>query len=123
MTTATESAPVPAPAPGMGRRSSHLSFIMIVGLLLIIGAMLCWHFNVLSRKPRIAIVAGEGPYFDLIVEGARQAEKQYDVNLTVVRAKGDVQADTIRNLMSEDFDGVAISPINPLSEAGLLADV
>jgi ribose transport system substrate-binding protein len=59
----------------------------------------------------------------MIVAGAREAEKQYDVNLVIIRAKGDAQADAVRNLVGQKYDGVAVSPYNPPSEAPILSDL
>jgi ribose transport system substrate-binding protein len=116
----TIEAPIPTPA----KRGGHASFYLLILALIAIGVILAWHFGVLNRKPRIAMVAGESPYFELILAGAREAERQYDVNLTVVRAKGDAQADALRGLVDGPrYDGIAVSPFNPAAEAGILADL
>jgi len=122
--TMTEPMPQsPMPTSARPRPRSHASFWLLILALIVIGVILCWHFGIFNRKPRIAMVAGESAYFEPIVAGAREAERQYDVRLTVVRAKGDAQADAVKQLLNDDYDGVAVSPINPESEAGLLSDV
>ena len=121
MTVTETMSPTPAATPAP--RRSHANFWLLILALIVIGLILCWHFGVFNRRPRIAMVAGETAYFEQIVAGAREAERQYDVKLTVVRAKGDAQADAIRQLLNDNYDGIAVSPINPESEAGLLSDV
>ena len=67
----------------------------------------------------MALVAGEGPYWDLVIDGAREAAEQYDVNLTVIRSKPDepTQSQTIRDLIGKKYNGVAVSPIDPMAQA------
>jgi ribose transport system substrate-binding protein len=102
------------------KRQTHFGFLFVIALLAI-GAL--WWGGAFTRKPKIAMVAGESAYFDMIVNGAREAEKQYDVNLVVIRAKGDAQADAVRNLVGQKYDGVAVSPYNPPGEAAILSDL
>jgi ribose transport system substrate-binding protein len=118
MTTTDQ--PAPASQPAQPKSQTHFGFLFIIALLAI-GAL--WWGGAFTRKPRIALVAGESSYFDMIVAGAREAEKQYDVNLVVIRAKGDAQADAVRNLVGQKYDGVAVSPYNPPAEAPILSDL
>src|SRR5881392_1824910 len=94
---------------------------LLVIMILAVG-VLVW-FGAFKPKPRIAMVAGESPYFELVISGAREAARQYDADLTVIRAKGDVQADAIRNLIGKKYDGAAVSPFNPITEAPILAQL
>src|SRR5688572_9679793 len=121
--TMTDSTTAPAPAPIPSRKRGRAVFYVLSVALITIGLILLWHFGVFSRKPRIAIVAGEGSYFDLIVAGAREAERQYDVRISVVRVKGDAQEAALRDLVGKGYDGVAVSPFNPTTEAAILSDV
>jgi ribose transport system substrate-binding protein len=120
MTTQTESSPASVPVPAAKPRRTHFGFLLV---LLLIALAALWYAGVFARKPHIALVAGEGPYFDMILAGAREAEKQYDVDLTIIRAKGDVQADAVRGLLDKKYDGIAVSPFDPAAEAALLSDV
>ena len=131
MTSATDSSsPVPSPAPAVGststspssrpRSKTHFGWLLIL-LLLTVGAL--WWAGALRPKPRLAIVAGQTPYFDLVVKGAQEAARQYDVDLDVIRAKGDAQADAIRGLLGKRYAGIAVSPFNPPAEAALLGEL
>jgi len=110
----------PTDLPSNPKRQTHFGFLFVVALLAI-GAL--WWGGAFTRKPKIVLVAGESSYFDMIVNGAREAEKQYDVNLVIIRAKGDAQADAVRNLVGQKYDGVAVSPYNPPAEAAILSDL
>ena len=121
MTTSTTESPATSPSPSSRPRSrTHFGWLLIL-LLLAVGAL--WWAGALRPKPHIAMVAGESPYFELIIQGAREAARQYDVDLDVLRAKGDAQADAIRSLIGKKYDGVAISPFNPPAEAALLGEI
>src|SRR5262245_58232647 len=106
--------------PAKPKAQTHFGFLLVI-VLLALAAL--WWGGAFTRKPHIVIVAGESSYFDMIVAGAREAEKQYDVNLVVIRAKGDAQADAVRNLIGQKYDGVAVSPYNPPGEAPILSDL
>lgn len=118
--TTTDPTSNPSSQSSQPKSQTHFGFLFIIALLAI-GAL--WWGGAFTRKPKIAIVAGESAYFDMIVAGAREAEKQYDVNLTIIRAKGDAQADAVRNLVGQKYDGVAVSPYNPPAEAPILSDL
>ena len=118
-TTPTQPPPAPRPQakPGFHWISIGLLAVAAVVILLLAGAF--------ERNPRVAIVAGEGGYWDLVLDGAREAADQYDVNLTVIRSKPDepTQSQTIRDLMGKKFDGVAVSPVDPMTQAVVLAEL
>lgn len=107
-------------SPSSSSAGTNFTRLLVIILLAI---MLLWYFGAFKRKPRVAIVVGEGPYFDLVLSGAREAERQYDATLTVVRVKGDQQGDAIRALVDQGYDGVAVSPFNPPAEAAILSDL
>lgn len=118
MTTTTAADLSPSSAKPRGR-TNIIRLLVIVILAL---GVLIW-FGAFKPKPRVAMVAGESPYFELIISGAKEAARQYDVDLTVVRARGDAQADAIRGLVGQKYDGVAVSPFNPSGEAALLSQL
>ena len=109
-------------APAKARAHTHWVLIAIVLVLL---GLVLWYAGVLRPRPDIAIVAGESPYWDLVIKGAQEAADKYDVNLTVLRAKADVDAQSarIREVSGRKLDGIGISPLNPAAEAALLFDV
>jgi ribose transport system substrate-binding protein len=123
MTTTTSSDPSmtsPPPPPARPRSRTHFGWLLV---LIILAAVVLWYFGALRPKPKIAMVAGESPYFELIISGAREAARQYDCDLTVIRAKGDAQADAIKGIIGKKYDGVAVSPFNPSAEAALLVEL
>src|SRR5206468_10607786 len=122
MTATIESTTPSGNANQPSRRSSHALFYVMMLALLVIGAILCWHFGVFSRSPRLALVVGEAPYWDLVIRGAQDAADRYDVKLTVIRSKPDVdaQSEIFRDVAGREFDGVAVSPVSPQAQAAVL---
>src|SRR5688572_7724293 len=115
---ARDAAATPArPAPKF-----HWLFFLV--LIIAAGAIL-WTAGALRPEPRVVIVTSDQPYWDLIIKGAQEAADQYDVKLTVHRAKPDVESQTqmIRSLVDQKFDGIAVSPIDPMAQAAVLAEV
>jgi ribose transport system substrate-binding protein len=123
-TTTTTSPPTTTARPKEPR--IHRWVIGFVVLAVVVGLGVLWSLGSLRSKPRVALVtSGEGPYWDLVISGANEAARQYDVDLTVVRSKSDsvTQTQLIRDLLPQKFDGIAISPIEPQTEATMLAEV
>jgi len=99
---------------------------MLFLLLIAAGVAILFLAGAFRRTPRIAIVtAGDTPYWDLVIAGAKEAASAYDVELTVIKSKTDAQAQTdgIRQLLNQKFDGIGVSPVNPSAQAGVLYDV
>jgi ribose transport system substrate-binding protein len=117
----------PAPAPHTGapqqRRGTRLWLLIVMVLV----GLAVWYFAIYKPTPRVVLItSGDGPYWDAVIAGARDAAEQYDVKLVVDRIKSDpyVQADTIKKRLAEKkLDGVAISPLNASVQANLLADI
>jgi ribose transport system substrate-binding protein len=63
------------------------------------------------------ITAGTSPYWNKVMEGARDAAKAEGVELTIYQPK-DVkdQSDQIRQQTHSDIDGMAVSPLNAVTE-------
>ena len=123
MTTETQSTPG-AGAPA--KRHKLVTPLHIIELLIIVGLLLLY-FGFFKNTPRVAIItSGEGPYWDLVELGAKRAAEVGEIDVDVIRCKTDVQAqtDAIRAaLAAKKYDGIAISPINPLAEAIVLSEV
>jgi ribose transport system substrate-binding protein len=121
---APPAAPDAAAAPPRRIPPSHYVFFM---LLVAAGVAILFLAGAFRRTPRLAIVtAGDTPYWDLVIKGARDAADAYDVNLTVIKSKTDplAQTEAILGLLKQQkYDGIGISPVNPLSQSGVLADV
>ncbi|HRK30163.1 MAG TPA: substrate-binding domain-containing protein [Tepidisphaeraceae bacterium] len=112
--------------PAGARRASAVAWV-IIALLLIVGGFMLWRVGVFTPSPKVALVtSGEGPYWDLVIAGAREAAEAFDVKLSIVKSKSDSEAQSasIRELLAKGkYDGVAVSPVNPIAEAAVLADV
>lgn len=127
MITASSSAghqPAATAPPQAAARST--TWVVLVGLaILIIGAIL-WFQGAFSPRPRVALVtASAGPYWDLIVKGAQDAAERYGVRLEVVRPPSDEpsQSKAIASLVGQGYDGVAVSPNDAVRQARLLAEL
>jgi ribose transport system substrate-binding protein len=116
----------PAQTPSKPASSHKLATFLII-IILILGGALCWQAGVFGQSnPKVALVtSGDTPYWDRVIEGAQDAAKQYDVDLTVIRVKTDPAAQTqaVEDLLKDKWDGIAISPVSPNSQANLLASV
>ena len=113
----THSHPAPRNKPGF-----HWAFF---GLLIVAAVAILFLAGVFKRNPRIALIAGESAYWDLVINGANEAAKQYDVKLTVVRSKPDEtsQSQMIRDLIGKKYDGIAVSPVAPETQVVLLSEL
>jgi ribose transport system substrate-binding protein len=92
---------------------------------LLVAVGILWYFGIFARKPKMVLVTSDIPYWDLVIDGADQAARLYDVNLTVVRTKADESSQTqaLKDLLKDKYVGVAVSPLNPRTQAGVLADL
>jgi len=118
MTTAQADTPSTKPQHGG-------AWFRVIALLVIAG-LLMWHFDVFKSKTRVAIVtSSDTPYWDMVIDGANEAARTYDVKLTVIKSKPDLEAQTqaIRDLINDHYDGIAVSPISPMTQAMLLMEV
>jgi ribose transport system substrate-binding protein len=119
------SPPGGAPRDASPQRRTGTRLWLLVLLVLIAAGV--WYFVVYTRTPRVVLItSGDTPYWDPVIAGARDAARQFDVDLVVDRIKSDpyVQAETIKKRLAErNLDGVAISPLNASIQANLLADI
>src|SRR5438128_8552141 len=107
MTTTTDT----APRSRTGRWVAYL----VIAAAAIVGAL--WIAGAFRPQPRVAIVtAAQGPYWDMIIRGAEDAAEKAHAKLTIVRSAGDEASQTrdIRALIGQGYDGVGISPNDPL---------
>jgi ribose transport system substrate-binding protein len=130
MTTDAPSPSTPSAAAGPAPHHAHRHHTarwLIVLLVVLIGLLFIAYFaGLLQPRPKVALVtASEGPYWDLIIKGARSAADRHRVKLQVVTAHGDEasQTEAIRSLVGKGFDGVAISPNDPPRQAAALAEI
>ena len=123
MTTTTPITPSNAPADRSSRTARRLLVLLV---LLICAMLLLYAAGVFRPRPKIALVtASTGPYWDLIIKGARHAADRHKVSLTILESRGDElsQSEAIRGLIGQGYDGVAISPNDPPRQAAVLAEI
>lgn len=114
-------------APKVGTVGSRM-LIRVLGLLIIANiAFTVYVWNKLpadnDEQTHIAFVtASDAPYWELAIQGARDAAEQHNVKLDVYRpAQGpDEQTVILRGLSLSNVDGIAVSPAQPAEQASLL---
>jgi ribose transport system substrate-binding protein len=114
--------------PPPAKASSNAGFYaaVIIPILAAIGVMAYLNRDALRPTPKVAIVTStDDSYWDLVIKGARDAAKDYNVELTAVRSKPDepTQSQHVRNLLGEGMHGIGISPVDPVAQQSLLAQV
>lgn len=79
-----------------------------------------------SKPARVLFLAGgDSPFWQLTAAGAKAAAAQFDVKLSVQLPRGgqSEQSERLKNVSSEEFDGVAISPRAPQDQSPALRDL
>src|SRR5688572_6486311 len=121
MTLDTTTPPTrPAARSGTGRKILALLAVVIafVAILFFTGP--------LKPRPNIAIVTGgQTPYWDQVLRGASDAAERHKVNLIKITPPSTAPAQTqaLRELLDEDLDGVAVSVLEPITQAEALAEL
>ena len=122
MTTQADAPSTPS-SPSRPRRIVTPFRVIIV---LALFALLAWNLGLFKRTPRVAIItSGDSKYWDPVEAGADAAAKLWDVDVRVIRVKTDLaaQMDAIKQATNDNYDAIAISPINPDGQATVLADL
>ncbi len=94
-----------------------------IGIFVAIALALLWVAGIFKSNPKVALItSGEGPYWDLVVAGAKVAAQDNDATLEIIRCKSDADAqlEAIRQVASGRFAGVGVSPIDPVRESSAL---
>src|SRR5688500_5020851 len=104
----------PARRPGTARK--------LLALLAVVSAFVAilYFTGPLKPRPNIAIVTGgQTPYWDQVLRGATDAAERYKVDLTKLTPPSTAPAQTqaLRELLDEDLDGVAVSVLEPITQA------
>jgi ribose transport system substrate-binding protein len=111
----------PQPQP---RRNGRWLLVFLIGIGAIAAAM--YYSGAFQHKPKIAIVtASQGPYWDQIVRGATDAAGASNADVKIIRGAADeaTQTQAIRDLVGQGYDGVGVSPNDPIRQAGTLSDL
>lgn len=106
------------------RKAHLLPYLIVLALLIALGIYV--YSNAAPSRPRLAIVtASSGPYWDLIIRGAKDAADKYGARLDIVTPPSnlDAQTDAIRKLIGQGYGGVAVSPNDPVRQADTLSDL
>jgi ribose transport system substrate-binding protein len=102
-------------------------WVVLAAFAILVVAGVLWMEGVFTPKPRVALVTASptGKYWELIVEGARDAARRHDVRLDVIRpAAGEAaQSKAINDLVGAGYDGVAVSPNDSVRQARTLGEV
>jgi ribose transport system substrate-binding protein len=103
---------------------SHLPAILIVVVALVIAGAV-YFTKAVDRTPtlKLALVTNhQGPFWDPVIRGAQDAAPESKVEVIVVKSEpdADAQAKHVRDLLAQGVDGIAISPINPETQAAVL---
>jgi ribose transport system substrate-binding protein len=112
-------------APVKRRTGLLVALVLIVAVAAAVVVILS-ATGILRSRPRVAIVtAGQTPYWEMVLRGARDSANLHRVSLTTLTPTSDVAAQTesIRSLIGQDYDGVAISVLEPVQQAQALADL
>jgi ribose transport system substrate-binding protein len=106
-------------------RNVHLIPYLIV-IALLIGMGIYFYTTALQPRPHLAMVtASSGPYWDLIIRGAKDAADKYNSQLEIITPPSDLsaQTDALRGLIGKGYAGVAVSPNDPVRQADVLSDI
>lgn len=72
----------------------------------------------------IMVTGGHGPFWQLVVQGAEAAAKTYDVDVRFeipeTEESAEQQTEILSQLNLKDVDGVAISPLDPVTQSPLI---
>ncbi len=92
-------------------------------LLLVLLAGACAPADDGSARPRVGFVSnGVAPFWVIAKAGAEQAGRDFDVDVSVhMPAEGlSDQKRILEDLMTQDVDGLAVSPIDPDNQTELI---
>src|SRR5580704_13317245 len=113
--------------PVRTRQRSNFILLFVVGIVSV-GATLAiagWVTGYLKPKEKIAMITwNQDPYWDMVIRGAEDSAKGWNVDLTVVRCKPDEKEQTqhIRDLLDSGIQAIAISPNNSATQLPILKE-
>ena len=120
----TEQTRTPSQSVSANRRRSRLPLIVaIAACCLAAFSVYLWGRGRSERTVSLALVTwNNDPFWDPVIRGAEDAAQEWKVNLTAIRSTPEVetQSSHVRDLLAKGVEGIAISPNNPKSQAGLL---
>lgn len=106
---------------------SRLHYIVGIGVILALANLVFfgWMAGYFKAREKIALVTwNQDPYWDLVVQGATDAAKEMNVDLTVIRSTPDEksQSQHVQDLLASGVQGIGISPNNPEAQQALLSE-
>jgi len=125
----TTQAPAPAASvqPQLDPPKQHTTrwlFVFAVGLGAIAAAM--YYSGAFQHKPKIAMVtANQGPFWDQIIKGANDGGAAGNAEVRIIRGGGDEASQTqaIKGLIGQGYNGVGVSPNDPIAQAAALSEL
>lgn len=109
------------------KSSSSVGRVFAWGLVLVLAVstgVVMWQSGWFERPMRVALVtASTDAYWDDVIKGAQSAAKLHNVELTIhapETATREEQTEIVSDLLEQDIEGIAISPIDPSIQAPLL---
>ena len=108
------------PIPHRGRK---LLVVVVAIAILIAIAILLNLQGAFRRAPKVAIVTSStDPYWDILEQGAKDAAREFDADVTVVRGNldADAQSQKLKELVDQGVRNIGVSPINAAAQAPAL---
>ncbi len=113
--------------------------IGVIALLIIAVAAVLWYrAGVYANRdtvgtksgagPRLVLVtAGEGPYWQAMADGAQQAAKDCNAEVTIMMPEGEEnlsrQSDLLSGIETTEIDGIAVSPLDADKQSKLIDQI
>ena len=117
--------PTPTPTPAHPTRPRTGLWVVLAVAAIAVVALMLWSAGVFTPQPRVALVtASQGPYWDLIIQGAKDAADRHGVRLEVKEASDEPsQTKALDSLVGQEYQGVAVSPNDSIRQARTLSEI
>src|SRR3954452_3769144 len=96
------------------RRQARLGLLSVFGLVLLLTGVVAagWIGGYFKPREKVALITwNQDPFWDLVIQGARDAASRYDLDLAVIRSTPDepAQSQHVRDLLASGVKCIAIS--------------
>lgn len=114
--------------PARPANRSRMPFFIVVALLVLVGAVLYYNASsqLKTKRVNLALITwNEDPFWGPVIDGAKDAAEEFNVALTVVQSKPDVESQNkhIRDVLAKKIQGIAISPNDPKAQQEIFREV